>query len=101
MVYWYRGVPFKELPFIDSNTVEHWVIMDDSPIGEPEKYAVIAKRSDGKIICVEEVDAGFHTNDKLLQRYVDGYFRTKNLNEFLDLDELNNKEMNLGIELPL
>ena len=51
--------------------------MDDSPIGEPEKYAVIAKRSDGKIICVEEVDAGFHTNDKLLQRYVDGYFRKK------------------------
>ena len=28
-------------------------------------------------------------------------FVRKNLNEFLDLDELNNKEMNLGIELPL
>ena len=58
--------------------------MDES--SDP-KYAVIIKGNNGKIICVEEVDAGFTCNDKLLQRYVDGYFRRKNLNEFLELDE--------------
>lgn len=88
MVYWYRGVPFKQAPFIDSSTVEHWVITDESP---DTKYAIIAKKND-RIIYVEEVDAGFNSEDKLLQSYVDSYFHRKNLNEFFELDELNNKE---------
>lgn len=97
MVYWYRGVPFKTLPFIDSSTVEHWVITDESAESKylddsPDtRYAIIAKKND-RIIYVEEVDAGFNSEDKLLQSCVDNYFHRKNLNEFFELDELNNKE---------
>lgn len=91
-----KGVPVKRLPWINEGTPEYWVIRDDSPIGE-SKYAVILKRRNGITIQVKEVDAGFNSNDSLLQKDIDDYFRRKNLDEFRELDEMNEKEFDLPI----
>jgi hypothetical protein len=95
-----KGLPVKRLPWIYDGYPEHWVIRDDSPIGE-SKYAIIVKskirNSNGYLQQIKEVDAGFNSKDISLQKDIDDYFRTKNLDEFRELDGLNEKEIDLPI----
>jgi hypothetical protein len=70
------------------------VIRDYSPNGG-SKYVVVANSSDGKKRKLKRGDPGSTSNDASnyapLQADIDDYFRRKNLQEFEELDEMNER----------
>jgi hypothetical protein len=66
---------------------EFLILDDDNPHdGKGPKYAVLKIDSDiGRFTSVYDADPGFCCKDKVLQRAVDRYFESKNLEEFKEL----------------